>query len=302
MNIPNPPPPTPPLDLPPGFRTGLAALVGRTNAGKSTLLNTLIGRKISIVTPKPQTTRDALHGIIHHPRGQIVFVDTPGFFHTRGTRLVKQLHDRTREALSDVDVVLHLVDPSRAPGPEDTLVAQALAEISKPRILCLGKADLRERPHRPHWLSLAPSYQHTLDVSGTTGTSLPELVDLIIEFLPEAPPLYPPSDTTNSTRDFQISEIIREQVYLQAEDEVPYRSSVNIDRVEIMPASATHPERLGIDATVFVSDERYQRMLIGRGAKRVKQIREFSRRELQRILGRKVALSIDIHVDPSLAG
>jgi len=302
MNIPIPPIPTPPAEVPPGFRTGLAALVGRTNAGKSTLLNALIGRKISIVTPKPQTTRDAIHGIIHHPRGQIVFVDTPGFFHTRGARLVEQLHERTRDALSDIDVVLHLVDPSRAPGPEDTLVANALAEVPKPRILCLGKADLRERPHRSHWLAHAAAYQQVLDVSGTTGKGLPELVSLIIDLLPEAPPLYPPSDTTNSTRDFQIAEVIREQVYLQAEDEVPYRSSVNIDRVEIMPAAGTQPERLGIDATVFVSDERYQRMLIGRGAKRVKQIREFSRREIQRLLGRKVALSIDIHVDPSLAG
>ena len=95
-------PPPSASGTPPGFRAGLAALVGRTNAGKSTLLNALVGRKISIVTPKPQTTRDTIHGIVHHPKGQVVFVDTPGFFHTRGTTLVQELHDRTREALSEI--------------------------------------------------------------------------------------------------------------------------------------------------------------------------------------------------------
>lgn len=293
-------PPPSPSGTPPGFRAGLAALVGRTNAGKSTLLNALVGRKISIVTPKPQTTRDTIHGIVHHPKGQVVFVDTPGFFHTRGTKLVQELHDRTREALSDVDVVLHLVDPTREPGPEDALVADALKAITVPRILCIGKSDSHERPHRRHWMGQALNYTTVLDVSGATGSGLAALVEKLILLVPEGEALYPASDTTNSTRDFQIAEIIREQVYLQASDEVPYRTKVSVDKVEVMPATKDRPERLGIDATVFTGDERYQRMLIGKGGARVKQIREFSRRELQRVLNQKVALSIDIHVDSSL--
>ncbi len=285
---------------PPGFRAGLAALVGRTNAGKSTLLNAIIGRKVSIVTPKPQTTRDAIHGIVHHPKGQVVFVDTPGFFHTRGSRLVEELHARTREALSDVDVILHLVDPSREPGPEDALVADAIQDLKTPKILCIGKADLRERPHRRCWIGNCDHYHSVIDVSGATGSGIAALVEKLIQLVPEGEPLYPPSDTTNTTRDFQIAEIIREQVYLQASDEVPYRTTVSIDKVEIMPAADGKPERLGIDATIFAGDERYQRMLIGRAGARVKQIREFSRRELQRVLGQKVALSIDILIDSSL--
>lgn len=297
---PQPAPQPAPEPAPTPFRAGLAALVGRTNAGKSTLLNALVGRKVSIVTPKPQTTRDAIHGIVHHPRGQVVFVDTPGFFHTRGTRLVQELHERTREALQDVDVILHLVDPTRDPGPEDDLVARAIASSTVPRILCIGKADANPRPHRRHWLAQASGYAATIDVSGTTGAGLPRLVDTLIQMVPESEPLYPPEDTTNTTRDFQIAEIIREQVYLQADAEVPYRTRVSIDKVEVMPQTPQRPERLGIDATVFTSDERYQRMLIGKGAARVKQIREFARRELQRALNQKVALSIDIRVDPSL--
>lgn len=310
MSTPTPPTPPAPPTTPgtpstpatpkPPYRAGLVALVGRTNAGKSTLLNALVGSKVSIVTPKPQTTRDAIHGIVHRPHGQIVFVDTPGFFHTRKSRLVSELHERTREALTDVDVVVHLVDPTRAPGPEDALVATALAEIGKPRLLCLGKADAPERPHRRHWREQGAAYTAVLEVSGLTRAGLPELVERLIQLLPESEPLYPETDRTNASRDFQIAEIIREQVYLQASDELPYRTRVSVDKVETMPATETHPERLGIDATVFASDDRYQRMLIGRGGQRVKQMREFARRQLQRVLGTKVALSLDVRVDRAL--
>jgi len=278
------------------FRAGLVALVGRTNAGKSTLLNRLVGQKVSIVTPKPQTTRHAVHGIVNRPGAQLVFVDTPGFFRTHRSALVDSLHQRAIEALTDVDVVVHLADPTREPGPEDGMVAEALARCRSPRILCLGKADL-PRPYRAAWKTRASTYQHVLDVSGSTGIGNDDLVLAIESLLPESEPLYPPEDVTNATRDFRIAEVIREQVYLQAGDEVPYRTTVSIDRVEIMPATDKSPERLGVDATVFASHDKYQRMLIGRGGARVKQLREFSRRELQRVLGRKVALSLDIKVD-----
>ena len=289
---------TPPVPAAP-FRAGLVAIVGRTNAGKSTLLNRLVGQKVSIVTPKPQTTRHAVHGIVHRPGVQIVFVDTPGFFRTRRSALVDSLHQRAMEALQDVDVVVYLADPTREPGPEDAMVAEALANWRGPRILCLGKADL-PRPHRAAWRPGSDSYRHVLDVSGATGIGTDDLLHAIGTLLPESEPLYPPEDVTNATRDFRIAEVIREQVYIQAGDEVPYRTVVSIDRVEVMPATTKSPERLGVDATVFASAETYQRMLIGRGGARVKQLREFSRRELQRVLGRKVALSLDIKVDPKI--
>lgn len=284
-----------------GFRAGLVAIVGRTNAGKSTLLNRLVGHKVSIVTPKPQTTRHAVHGIVHRPEGQVVFVDTPGFFRTRRTRLVDELHQCAREAMEAVDVIVHLVDPTRDPGPEDELVTTALAGTTQPRILCLGKSDA-QRPHRALWLRRAEGYRRVIDVSGATGAGTHDLIAALLALLPEAEPLYPAEDTTNANREFRIGEVIREQVYLQAGDEVPYRTVVSVDKIETMPAADGKPERLGIDATVFASDDRYQRMLIGRGGSRVKQLREFSRRELQRLLGCKVALSLDIRVskDPSL--
>ena len=288
-------------DLPetPAFRAGLVALVGRTNAGKSTLLNRLVGQKVSIVTPKPQTTRHPVHGVVHLPGAQVVFVDTPGFFQTHRSRLVDTLHQRAREALSDVDVVVHLADATRPPGPEDEMVMDALEGAGRPRVLALGKCDV-PRPHREAWRRHAGLYQHVLDVSGATGAGADELVRLLASRLPASDPLYPVEDVTNATRDFRIAEAIREQVYLQAGDEVPYRTMVVVDRVEVMPATATTPERLGIDATILASEDRYQRMLIGRGGARVKQLREFSRRELQRVLARKVALSLDIRVDGNM--
>ena len=290
-----------PSELPetPAFRAGLVALVGRTNAGKSTLLNRLVGQKVSIVTPKPQTTRHPVHGVVNLPGAQVVFVDTPGFFQTHRSRLVDTLHERAREAVSDVDVVVHLADATRPPGPEDEMVMEALEGVGRPRVLALGKCDV-PRPFRDAWRPHGGLYQRVLDVSGATGEGTEELVRLLAAMLPVSEPLYPVEEVTNATRDFRIAEAIREQVYQQAGDEVPYRTMVVVDRVEVMPATATSPERLGIDATILASQDRYQRMLIGRGGARVKQLREFSRRELQRVLGRKVALSLDIRVDGKL--
>ena len=290
-----------PSELPetPAFRAGLVALVGRTNAGKSTLSNRLVGQKVSIVTPKPQTTRHPVHGVVNLPGAQVVFVDTPGFFQTHRSRLVDTLHERAREALSDVDVVVHLADATRPPGPEDEMVMEALEGVGRPRVLALGKCDV-PRPFRDAWRPHGGLYQRVLDVSGATGEGTEELVRLLAAMLPVSEPLYPVEEVTNATRDFRIAEAIREQVYQQAGDEVPYRTMVVVDRVEVMPATATSPERLGIDATILASQDRYQRMLIGRGGARVKQLREFSRRELQRVLGRKVALSLDIRVDGKL--
>src|SRR5690606_24302402 len=140
------------------FRTGMVTLLGRTNVGKSTLLNALVDAKISIVTPRPQTTRHAIHGIVHRPEGQIVFVDTPGFFRTHRSRLVDKLHVRARSALSDVDAVVHVVDPTRAPGEEDEMVRHALEAVRCPRVLCINKVDARRRPHMEEWRGTAGSY------------------------------------------------------------------------------------------------------------------------------------------------
>lgn len=282
------------------FRAGLAALVGRTNVGKSTLINALVGRKISIVTPKPQTTRHPVQGIVHRPGGQIVLVDTPGFFKTRASRLVDELHGRARDALEGIDVVVHVVDPSREIGAEDQMVTELLGKVSLPRILCLNKSDLQRRPAAVAWRQHAADYTAVVETSGRARTGLEELLSAVMQHMPVHPPLYPEDQVTNSHRDFQIAELIREQVYLQTADEVPYRTVIELDSVEPSVTKEGRPF-LNIKASVLTPTDRYQRMLIGAGARMIKAIGTAARQELETRLGQKVFLDLDVLVDRNIA-
>lgn len=282
------------------FRAGLAVLVGRTNVGKSTLLNALVGAKISIVTPKPQTTRDPIHGVVNQPQGQIVFVDTPGFFKTHASRLVDKLHERARQALEDVDVVVHVVDPSRAIGPEDEMVREALEGVTQPRLLCLNKLDLPERPYAEAWKAHRDKYAGVYEVSAYTGQGLTELVQGIIEHLPVSPPLYPEDQVTNAHRNFMLGELIREKVYLLMDKEVPYRTAVEIGAVEERLDNKGQP-LVHVKATLLAANDRYKRMLIGAGGRRIREIGQAARQEMEAMLGKKVFLDMDVQVDRHLA-
>ncbi len=279
----------------------MVALVGRTNVGKSTLLNALVGRKVSIVTPKPQTTRDPVQGVLHRPEGQIVFVDTPGFFKTHKSRLVDQLHQRARKALSGIDLVIHAVDPSREIGEEDEMVKEVLAMVGQPRLLVLNKADLPEtdRRHRAPWLAAGPGYDAVFEVSGLAKLELEPLVQGILQRLPFGPPLYPETDVSNTTREFRITELVREQIYLQMDDEIPYRTRVVLDSIKDTQDPLGLPE-LEVNATILTSLDRYKAMLIGQGGQRIRQIRQFSRRRLKVEFGLPVHLDLEVIVDPAM--
>lgn len=281
------------------FRAGLAALLGRTNVGKSTLTNALVGQKVSIVTPKPQTTRHVVHGVVNGPGAQLVLVDTPGFFQTKTSRLVTELHRKAKDALEGIDLVIHTVDPSREIGAEDQMVTDLLAGVKQPRVLCLTKQDLRNRPARSAWLERGSAYAAVAELSARTGAGLAEFKSLLFGLLPEHPPLYPPEERTNAHRDFQLAELIREQVYLLTGQEVPYRTAIELDAVEESVTRQGQPF-LHIKAAVLTPNERYQRMLIGVGARKIREIGTAARRELERMLGRKVFLDLDVLVDKHL--
>lgn len=285
----------------PPFRAGLAALIGRTNVGKSTLTNALVGQKITIVTPKPQTTRHVVHGVVNGPQCQLVLVDTPGFFKTKTSRLVDTLHRKAKEALEGIDVVIHAVDPSREMGDEDQMVAQVLKRVEQPRILCLTKADLQRRPARKAWLDQAKDYAAVFEVSAQTGVGLEDFKKTLFGLLPEHPPLYPEDSLTNAHRDFQIAELIREQVYLLTGQEVPYRTVIELDAVEEAVTKDGKPF-LNIKAAVLTPNDRYQRMLIGVGAQMIRRIGTAARQELERSLGQKVFLDLDVLVDKHVGG
>lgn len=278
------------------FRSGLAVLIGRTNAGKSTLLNALVGAPVSIVTPRPQTTRHPVHGIVHRPEGQVVFVDTPGFFKTHKSSLVDQLHQRAQEALKGIDVVVHVVDPTRDSGEENEMVGDVLSRVSLPKILCLSKLDVAYRPFRDAWLRLAPHYDAVVEVSGFTGTGTDELVTLLLARMPEGPELYPAGQKTNTTLEFQAAELIREKVYLYTGEEVPYRTQVELDQIEEQIGEDGVPV-VQVKAAVITPNERYQRMLIGTGARKIRQIRLAAQRALRDRMGKKVSLDLDVIID-----
>lgn len=288
--------PSTPSPTPAPFHTGLAVLLGRTNAGKSTLVNALVGSRVSIVTPKPQTTRHSVHGVVHRPHGQIVLVDTPGFFKTHRSALVDRLHARARAALEGIDVVLHVVDPSRAPGDEEQMVTDLLRTVSQPRLLCLTKSDLKKRPHLAAWRARAADYQAVIEVSAQSGAGLESLVAEVLSRLPAAAPLYETGQTTNASREFQIGEIIREKVYLLTGEEVPYRTAVRVDE-DVTRVTEAGNQVDAITATILVALPRYKAMLIGARGGMVQKIRSAAASDLRRLSGRRVVLKLQVAVD-----
>jgi GTP-binding protein Era len=298
------------------LKSGFAVLVGRTNVGKSTLLNALVGTKIAIVTPKPQTTRDTYHGIVNRPEGQIVFVDTPGIFKTEPSKLVKNLHHKVREALESIDVVVHVADPTRAIGVEDQRVIELVAHVTQPKILCLNKLDL-DRPFRDAWLEYAQSlsaaeasasdagaadrgsrrgYSSVVEVSALTGKNVDLLIAAIFRHLPVGPPPYPEGQLTNVTNEFWIAELIREKVYLHTAQEVPYTATVQLETVEDRTDKSGKP-LLYIKAAILTTDDRHQRMLIGQGGSKIREIGSAARKELEVAMNRKVFLDLAVLVD-----
>lgn len=285
--------------MPAGFRTGMAALVGRTNAGKSTLLNALVDEKVAIVSPKPQTTRHAIQGVIHRPLGQLVLVDTPGFFLTRRSRLVDRLHARARSALTGIDLVIHVADPSRPMGEEDALVLETLAQVPQPKLLCLTKADLPSREARDAWKERQAGYAAVIGVSAVRKTGLDLLIDAALALLPEGPPLYEPGDRTNAHRDFRIAEVVREKIYLLTNEEVPYRTAVQLENIRERREKQAG-DFLHVKALILVAEERYKGMLIGARGRMIREIGVAARPDIEKLLGRKVYLELHVRVDKGL--
>ena len=284
------------MESPQELKSGFAVLVGRTNVGKSTLLNALVGTKIAIVTPKPQTTRDTYHGIVNRPEGQIVFVDTPGMFKTQPSRLVANLHHRVRDALEGVDVIVHVVDPTRSIGPEDNMVSEMLDHITLPKILVLNKLDLPERYYRESWLERGPKYAGVIEVSALKEKHTDLVIQAIFRNLKFGPMQYPNGQVTNVTNEFWIAEIIREKLFLQTSQEIPYTATVQVEQVEDRKDKQGKPV-LYIKAAILTTDDRYQRMLIGQGARKIKNIGSAARKELEVAMNRKVFLDLDVLID-----
>ncbi|MFN6182782.1 MAG: GTPase Era [Burkholderiales bacterium] len=276
----------------PDFRTGLVAIVGRPNVGKSTLLNALVGQKLSITADKPQTTRHRINGVLTTEQAQYIFVDTPGYQTRHKNALNRTLNRTVRGVLNDVDVVLLVIEPLRF-GAEDQQVLELIPE-SVPLILVLNKLDTVKGRDKllPFVAQLAQqrSFAAVVPVSASKGKHLQELLAEIKQYLPVAEPMFDPEDLTDRPVRFLAAELIREKVFRLVGDELPYTSTVIIDKFE-------EGETLQrIFATVLVENDNQKAILIGAQGERMKRIASEARADLEKLLGSKVYLEIWVKV------
>lgn len=276
----------------PDFRTGLVAIVGRPNVGKSTLLNALVGQKLSITADKPQTTRHRINGVLTTEQAQYVFVDTPGYQTRHKNALNRTLNRTVRGVLNDVNVVLLVIEPLRF-GAEDQQVLELIPE-SVPLILVLNKLDTVKGRDKllPFVAQLAQqrSFAAVVPVSASKGKHLQELLAEIKQHLPVAEPMFDPEDLTDRPVRFLAAELIREKVFRLVGDELPYTSTVIIDKFE-------EGETLQrIFATVLVENDNQKAILIGAQGERMKRIASEARADLEKLLGSKVYLEIWVKV------
>ena len=283
---------TDPPDAPqPDTKSGIVALVGRPNAGKSTILNRILGQKVSIVSAKPQTTRNRIVGILNDARGQIAFLDTPGI-HRPLHKLNVRMMDHVRSALSEADIVATMIDASEPFGHGDQYVVDMLRETRSKRFAVLNKIDLL-RKHK--LLPLIEQYNRfelfdeIVPVSAATGDGVDDLVRLFFDNVPAGPAMYPREDYTTQPERFFAAEIVREKVLQHTSDELPYTTAVSVDKWDEDEAK----NLIKIWATIYVERDSQKPIVIGARGAMIKQIGTEARLELEATLGAKVFL--DLH-------
>lgn len=286
---------SPPVPSEPQYRCGFVALVGRPNVGKSTLLNALVGTKVAIVTPKPQTTRTRLLGIKTLPQAQLLFIDTPGIHRHPGPLLNRRMVEVAFNALADTDVVLFLVDAQRGVIPADEEIAQRLSELHTPIVVILNKIDRVPKPALLPLLerlaTLLPEREF-VPISALTGENTGELLNLVTGLLPVGPALYPSDEFTDQSERLLAQEMIREQLFLQTQQEIPYATAVIVEEFHEKPAKQV----LVLRAVIYVERPSQRAIIIGERGARLKQIGQEARLQLEAFFDCKVFLELFVKV------
>lgn len=276
------------------MKSGLVGLVGRPNAGKSTLMNRLVGQKVAIVSDKPQTTRNRITGVRNYPEGQVVFVDTPGV-HRPLHRLNVRMVDAALRAAREVEVVLAIVDASEPGGGGDRFVMDAIRRLHSPRVLALNKVDLIAKEAL---LPLIERYDREVGfadivpISALTGTNVDRLEQVLLSHLPEGEPLYPDDYLTDQPERFFVAELVREQVLQHTHAELPFASAVMVDRFEEPDAKGL----LRLYCTIMVERESQKPIVVGKGGSMIKSIGTAARHELERFFDTRVFLDLRVKV------
>ena len=277
----------------PELHCGFAALVGRPNVGKSTLLNALVGQKLSIVTPRPQTTRHRILGLVQRPDAQIAFVDTPGLHHHARRALNKAMNRTAAAALQDADLVV-LVVQALAWTAEDDLVLSRIVRSGKPAVAAINKID-QVRPRErllPYLKQLGErhDFEALVPVSALKGRGLEDLSSIIAAQLPLSPPLFPLDELTDRSLKFRVAEMIREKLTLELNQEVPYGIAVEVERL------AEEDGQLAVDAAIWVDREGQKPIVIGARGERLKRVGRSARLALNALLGRRLHLTLWVKV------
>ena len=274
------------------MKAGFVSFIGRPNAGKSTLLNRIVGHKLAIVSDKPQTTRTRILGVKNYPDGQVVFVDTPGV-HRPTHRMNVRMVDVALDAMRDVDVLTLVVDVSVREGPGDRHLMTLLRGVKTPAILALNKVDLIAKvkllPIIDRYRQAHP-FVEFVPISAADGTNVDVLERLFLRHIPEGDPLYPPDYVTDQPERFFVSEVVREQVLQLTHAELPFSTAVVVDRFGEPDADKV----VALYCTILVERESQKPIVIGRAGAMIKQIGTAARVELERFLGARVYL--DLHV------
>ena len=282
-------------------RAGFAAIVGRPNVGKSTLLNRLLGQKLAIVSPKPQTTRGRILGVVTRPDAQVALLDTPGLHTARGG-LNARMVQSALQTLADADVALFLIE---AGTPAiDAATRKALDQVKsagKPTLLVINKIDTMPRakllPLIDRWKDLH-QWTEVYPLSALKGDNVDRFLDAVVGHLPEAPPMFPPEQFTDAQERDLCGELIREQILRQTSQEVPYSAAILIEEFDESQRNTGARGLVRITATVLVERDSQKAIVIGKGGSRLKEIGTKAREEMERLLGAKVFLQLHVRVEP----
>lgn len=276
------------------LRSGFAAIIGRPNVGKSTLLNMVVGAKVAIVSDKPQTTRHRIQAVLTRPDAQVVFIDTPGVHkpkHLLGDYMVQV----ARATWNEVDVILFVVDGASGVRSGDRLIAKELASVSTPAALVVNKLDLvKDREAAVEAFGELGTFAHVAPVSAVTGEGTAELVDWLVAQLPEGPKYFPDEWVTDRPEEFLAAELIREQVFHHTQEEVPHSVTVVVEQMNKRPDR----DLVDVHATIIVERDSQKGIIIGQGGRMLKEIGRMARREIEALLGSQINLQLWVKTKP----
>ena len=275
------------------MKSGFVVIIGRSNVGKSTLMNTLVGTKIAATSFRAQMTRHLIHGVMNTPTGQAVFIDTPGVFKDRKNPLTAKLTNKVKESLEGVNLIIYVVDPTRKIGDEEKASYGMIRHLDIPKLLVINKSDLppEKRKHQDEYESWEENFDQMFQLSALRASHIQPLRNKVMEYMPEGEEMYPNEQLTNLDHHFWIAEIIREKVFSIFDKEVPYSINVEVDNVE------EKKDITVITARILTNEERYKKIIIGQKGHKIKEIGQMARKELEQATNRKIFLELEVFVD-----